>query len=143
MKDYFKADVGRIKSDVQKCIIDIAKDAFNEVVDGSPDPTGSKGGYSLGSYVLSHRVSTSGIEDKSFTTVVGDDPAAAGKAKAYGRGAITRALVVIGTDVVISNNIDYADDVEFIGWKMVAPYYTYGAAHSLASLRAQARAAAV
>jgi len=142
MKDIFKKDLDVLRGKVQKCIIDTAKDAFTEVVNFSPEPMNSKKGYSLGSYVLSHRVSLDGSEDKSITLIEDEDKAAALKAMARKKD-ITKALVVVGTDVIISNNIDYADEVEFEGWRWTEPYATYSKASAIAYLRASVRAAAV
>ena len=142
MRDIFKTDLDVLRGKVQKCIIDTAKDVYNEVVENSPEPRGSKAGYSIGSYVLSHRVTFDGSVDISVTWLKDEDLAAFSKAKARAR-EITRAVVVIGKDVLINNNIPYADDVEFEGWRWTSPYAVYSKAATVAYLRAATRAAAV
>lgn len=142
VKDYFKADLEKLRGKVQKCIIDTAKDVFNEVINQSPEPRGSKKGYSLGSYVLSHRVTFDGSTDMDVTLIKDVDLGAVAKARKR-IGSITKAAVVIGQDVKINNEISYADEVEFIGWHWTGPYYTYGKAATLVYVRTAVRAAAV
>ena len=141
MRDIFKVDFDRIRADVQTCVIDIAKDTMTNVIEQSPAP-GVAGRYSIGSYVLSHRVTFDGERDIGVTWLADEDPDAHRKAKARVR-SITKAVVVVGQDVLINNEIPYADKVESIGWSRVKPYATYSKAFTLSNLRAMSRAAAV
>lgn len=126
------AIVDQINGEVVEELKEIVLDAFDDVVEFSPTPLNNVGGFSEGSYVLSHRIALDSADD-SVTEVDNPNESADLEARAYAYAKVQSLIKDIDVTVVISNNIDYALDVE-IGenWSLTPGYGTYEkATHSI------------
>lgn len=117
--------IDQVKGEVVKELKEIVLDAFDDVVAFSPTPQNNVGGFSEGSYVLSHRIALNSVDD-SITEVDAPDQSADLEARAYAYAEVQKIIKDIDSTVVISNSIDYALDVE-IGenWSRTPGYHTY------------------
>jgi hypothetical protein len=114
-----------------------AREAFKSVVAKSPVKTGS--------YVLSHRIgikatktatgepnlkrgapfkATYKNQGEDFTGMTKIQFAAVKQAALKRMSKINRAKPL--HEIIIANNIHYADKVEYLGWERTGPYHVYG-----------------
>lgn len=110
----------------------VAEELFIDLCENSPTPGSAP--YSLGSYVLSHRID-GGSADTSITEVSDET-----------RNAFTDALnneipkldtIQPFQDIVISNSIYYNENVESIGWANSGPYHTFHSTEGPMEMKAQ------
>jgi hypothetical protein len=125
-----QAEIGAIKTRAFEGVKMIADEIFVNLCENSPSPGGSgaSGGkdseYSLGSFVLSHRIS-GGTADVS-TTEVGETMNAMAVAQAHSNELPKLNSITPFQDIVISNSIEYNDLIESLGWSAGAgPYNTF------------------
>ena len=124
------AELAAIKVSMDTGIKLVADEVFVNLCENSPSPGGSgaAGGrdseYSLGSFVLSHRIS-GGTADVS-TTNVGDTMNAMAVAEAHANELPKLASIAPFHDIVIANSIEYNEQIEHLGWSIGAgPYHTF------------------
>ena len=117
--------IDQINEEIVDKVKDVVQQVFSDVVDFSPTPMNNVGGFSEGSYVLSHRVALDNA-DNSITEVENFTPGAEDEARAYGAAKIESMITKPDVTVVISNSVGHALDVE-IGenWVKTPGYHTY------------------
>ena len=140
-------DIDDLEVEVRKCVRDVAKETFKQVVHASPTPVDSKG-YSVGSYVLSHNVTFTGAADVNIVELTSEDVGAANKALAKAN-KIKLLDIVLGNNVVISNSTKYNNFVEYTSWfgegpkgpyHGTPPYAPYRNAYQAGDFYSQSRA---
>lgn len=123
------AEMGAIKTRAFDGVKEIVDEIFVNLCENSPSPGsvapgGRNSEYSMGSFVLSHRIN-GGSADTS-TTEVGETMNAMAVAEAHSRELPKLNSITPFQDIVISNSIEYNENIEYIGWGMTTlPYHTF------------------
>lgn len=123
----------KLRTDAFEGVKLIADELFVDLCENSPTPGDAP--FSLGSYVLSHRIS-SGSADTSITEIENENYSAVSE-------AMGRELPKIDTmqpfqDIVISNSIYYNENIEHLGWRFTGPYHTFQNTEGPMEMKAQA-----
>jgi hypothetical protein len=110
----------------------IADELFVDLCENSPTPGDAP--FSLGSYVLSHRIA-GGNADTSITEITDENPSAV-------MVAMNNEIPKLDTiqpfqDIVISNSIYYNENIESIGWTNTGPYHTFHSTEGPMEMKAQ------
>jgi len=116
----FSSEIKVIKSLIGDHIKLIAQDIYVNLCNNSPSPALSP--FSSGSYVLSHRINSE-LPDLSITKIT-----------TINKNALSIALNELSKlnqieplkVIIISNSIDYNEEVEYLGWGgSIGPYNTF------------------
>jgi hypothetical protein len=122
-------ELAAMKTNIDRGIKLVADEIFVNLCENSPSPGSSVSGgrnseYSLGSFVLSHRIS-GGVADIS-TTQVGGEADATAVAEAFANELPKLDSITPFQDIVIANSIEYNERIEHLGWSIGAgPYHTF------------------
>jgi hypothetical protein len=117
----------------------MAEDIVNGVPDDMRDPPGSP--VDTGNYVMSHIAVTSASASGGATTFSENKTTgrniAQMKALALGnlKRSVSKDAILNSPEIYFTNRAEYADRVEYIGWKSVEEYNVYGKASRMARQR--------
>jgi len=128
-------EIATMKVNIDRGVKRVASEVFASLCDNSPFPGSTAVGgrnseYSLGSFVLSHRIN-GGTANTSITQI---DDGGSG-ILSMETMALTEAhqnelpkldSITPFEDIVISNSIEYNENIEHLGWSIGAgPYHTF------------------
>lgn len=150
----FESDMNLWKQETETLVSNKVKDVvrrvYSELLDNSPTPSGSidrESPYSVGSYVLSHRISGDSV-DTSTTVLDKYGPKYSGaKSDAMNETDKLSSMNVLTQRVNISNSIPWVRKVEFLGWghtgewqehgMSASPYHTFERTENVMDMLAQ------
>ena len=127
------AEMEAMKVNIDVGVKRVAREVFASLVENSPFPGSIASGgrmseFSLGSYVLSHRIN-GGTADVSITEIADGDILSmetVANTEAHNNELPKLDSIAPFQDIVISNSIPYNEDVEYNGWSIGAgPYHTF------------------
>ncbi len=114
-------EIGVIKKNVGDGVRLVADEIFVNLCNNSPTPGFAP--FSLGSYVLSHRIN-GGSADTSITEITNENRNAIGEAMSNELPKLD--YISPFQTIVISNSIDYNENIEYLGWSTgTGPYHTF------------------
>ena len=128
-----QAEIGAIKTRAFEGVKMVADSVFVNLCENSPYPGSDASGgrnseYSLGSYILSHRIN-GGNADVSVTEIDDSSPLATqgwALTEAHKNERPKLDDITPFEDIIISNSIEYNDRIEHLGWSAGAgPYGTF------------------
>ena len=127
-------EIAAMKVSIDTGIKRVASEVFSSLCDNSPFPGSTAAGgrnseYSLGSFVLSHRINGE-TADTSITQI--DDGSGLlsletmALTEAHNNELPKLESITPFQDIVISNSTPYNEDIEHLGWSIGAgPYHTF------------------
>jgi len=115
------ANIEMVKQEMNKEIISTTQELFNKVVDYSPTQVEAiyPGVWATGLFANSWQVGVNQID--STVGASADESASASKSKIQGLSSLKEFMYNDGF-ISFTNNLDYADRVEYLGWNVTGPY---------------------